>query len=137
MGSNVVFGDGVQVTGHVVIGDTAFLGSMAGIHQFCRTGRGAMFGGGAIVVNDVIPYGTIISPRGTLGGLNLIGLKRRGADKAAMNDLRRAYKELFSGARPLMESAAALLEDQGDSPLVQDMLEFVLSNSSWSFCVPE
>jgi len=137
VGDGVIFANGVQVAGHVVIGDNAVLGSMAGIHQFCRIGQGAMIGGGAIVVNDVIPYGTVISPRGTLGGLNLIGLKRRGADKGAMNDLRRVYKDLFSGTRPLMEAATALLEDDADSPLVHDMLEFILSNSSRSFCTPE
>jgi len=96
-----------------------------------------MIGAGAVVVNDVIPYGSVISPRGTLGGLNLLGLKRRGAEKAAMNGLRHAYRQLFSGEGALLERARQLAEETPDNPLVQDVLEFVLANSDRSFCTPE
>jgi len=137
VGNNIVFANGVQVAGHVVIEDNAVLGSMAGIHQFCRIGQGAMVGGGAIVVNDVIPYGTVVSPRGTLGGLNLIGLKRRGLDKAELNGLRAAYKELFTGEGTLLARAEALRAEMPGNPLVQDVVEFVLSNSDRSFCTPD
>ncbi len=137
VGNNVVFANGVQVAGHVTIGDNAVLGSMAGIHQFCRIGKGSMVGGGAIVVNDVIPYGTVISPRGTLGGLNLIGLKRRGAEKSDMNELRRAYKDLFSGEGALLDRARALESSELNNPLVMDVVEFILANSDRSFCTPQ
>lgn len=137
VGNGIVFANGVQVAGHVTIGDNAVLGSMAGIHQFVRVGAGAMIGGGSIVVNDVIPFGTVISPRGTLGGLNLIGLKRRGVDKEQINGLRHAYKELFHGEGALADRARALAETSGDNPLLQDVLEFVISHSDRSFCTPE
>lgn len=137
IGNGIVFANGVQVAGHVTIGDNAVLGSMAGIHQFCRIGAGAMIGGGSIVVNDVIPYGTVISPRGTLGGLNLIGLKRRGSDKEHINGLRHAYKDLFHGEGALADRARALAEANGDNPLLQDVLEFVLSHSDRAFCTPD
>jgi UDP-N-acetylglucosamine acyltransferase len=137
IGNGIVFANGVQVAGHVTIGDNAVLGSMAGIHQFCRIGAGAMIGGGSIVVNDVIPYGTVISPRGTLGGLNLIGLKRRGADKEHINGLRHAYKDLFHGEGALSDRARTLAETTGDNPLLQDVLEFVLSHSDRAFCTPD
>lgn len=137
VGNNIVFANGVQAAGHVVINDNAILGSMAGIHQFVRIGAGSMIGGGAIVVNDVIPYATVISPRGVLGGLNLIGLKRRGAEKAHMNELRRIYKDLFSGEGVLMDRAQAVADTNPDNPLVQDVLEFLLASSDRSFCLPE
>lgn len=137
VGNGIVFANGVQVAGHVTIGDNAVLGSMAGIHQFVRVGAGAMIGGGSIVVNDVIPYGTVISPRGTLGGLNLIGLKRRGAAKDDINDLRRVYKSLFAGEGALLDRARALQAETADNPLAQDVLDFLLSNSDRSFCTPE
>jgi len=137
VGNNVIFANAVQAAGHVVIGDNAVLGSMAGLHQFCRIGTGAMIGAGAIVVNDVIPYGTVVSQRAYLGGLNLIGLKRRGVDKTAINELRHVYRQLFSGEGALLERANALAAERGDNPLVQELLEFVLANSDRSFCVPD
>ncbi|MFQ5437869.1 MAG: acyl-ACP--UDP-N-acetylglucosamine O-acyltransferase [Paracoccaceae bacterium] len=137
VGDGVIFANGVQVAGHVTIGDHAVLGSMAGIHQHCRIGRGAMIGGGAIVVNDVIPFATVVSPRGTLGGLNLIGLRRRGVDKSQVNDLRRAYKTLFFGDGEMLERARDLAADASDAPLVQEVLEFMLSHSDRAFCTPD
>ncbi|MCB1367432.1 MAG: acyl-ACP--UDP-N-acetylglucosamine O-acyltransferase [Rhodobacteraceae bacterium] len=137
VGNHVVLANAVQVAGHVTIGDNAVLGGSSGIHQFVRIGQGAMIGGGSIVVNDVIPYGSVVSPRGTLGGLNLIGLKRRGMDKDRLNELRHAYKALFSGEGALLERARALADAAPDNPLVQDVLDFVLANSDRSFCTPE
>jgi len=137
IGNRIVLANAVQIAGHVVIGDNAVLGGQSGVHQYCRVGKGAMIGAGAVVVNDVIPYGSVISPRGTLGGLNLIGLKRRGADKTQMNELRRVYKSLFSGDGALLDRAKSLQAEVSDNPLVLDLLEFVLSNSDRSFCTPQ
>ena len=137
VGNNNVFANAVQVAGHVSIGNNAVLGSMAGLHQFVRIGSGVMIGAGSIVVSDVIPYATVISPRGTLGGLNLIGLKRRGVEKAHMNDLRHAYNELFHGDGTLMERAQSMESSEPDNPLVQDVLEFLKAQSDRSFCMPE
>lgn len=137
VGNNIVFANSVALGGHAVIGDNAVIGGLAGIHQFCRIGQGAMIGTGASVVNDVIPYGSVVSPRGSLGGLNLVGLKRRGADKDAMNGLRAAYKVLFGQEGTLMERANALSDDMPDNPLVQDVLEFVLAASERSICTPD
>jgi UDP-N-acetylglucosamine acyltransferase len=137
LGSNIVIANDVQIAGHVVIGDNAVIGSMAGLHQFCRVGKGAMVGAASIVVNDVIPYGTTLSTRASLAGLNLIGLRRRGIDKAAINELRRVYKELFLGEGALLDRAQALAEDASENPLVLDLLEFVLAHSDRAFCTPE
>jgi len=137
VGNNIVFANSVALGGHAVIGDNAVIGGLAGIHQFCRIGQGAMIGTGASVVNDVIPYASVVSPRGSLGGLNLVGLKRRGAEKDDMNGLRALYKALFAPEGTLMDRARALADDQPDNPLVQDVLEFVLSASERSFCTPD
>jgi len=137
IGNGIVLANAVQLAGHVVIGDNAILGGQSGVHQFCRVGTGAMIGAGAVVVNDVIPYGSVISVRGVLGGLTLVGLRRRGTDKAAMNGLRHAYKELFSGEGVLLERARAMAEAAPDNRLILDMLDFVLAGSERAFCTPE
>lgn len=137
VGNNIVFANSVALGGHAVIGDNAVIGGLAGIHQFCRIGQGAMIGTGASVVNDVIPYASVVSPRGVLGGLNLVGLKRRGADKGDMNGLRAAYKTLFAEGGTLMERVERVADEHSDNPLVLDVLEFVQAASERSFCTPD
>jgi len=137
VGSHCVLANSVALGGHVTVGDNAVLGGLAGIHQFVRIGQGAMIGTGSSVVNDVIPYGSVVSARGHLGGLNLIGLRRRGVDKSHMNALRALYKDLFADAGNLQERARALQADAPDNTLTADVLEFVLSASERAFCTPE
>ncbi len=137
IGNGVIFANGVQVAGHVVVEDNAVIGAMAGLHQFIRVGRGAMVGAGSMVLRDVIPYGTVTPAATRLAGLNLVGLKRRGADKAHVNGLRAAYRSLFSQDVPLQEAARALAEEQPDNPLIRDVVAFVLARSDRAFCTPD
>ena len=47
-----------------------------------------------MVTNDIIPFGLVQSPRGTLNGLNLVGLKRKGVNRSDITLLRAAFKSL-------------------------------------------
>ena len=77
------------------IADHAVIGGAAAIHQFVRIGRAAMIGGVSGVEADVIPFGSVIGNRARLAGLNVIGLKRRGFDKAQIQLLHTAFRDLF------------------------------------------
>jgi UDP-N-acetylglucosamine acyltransferase len=80
-----------------VLGDDVIVGGLSGIHQWVRIGQGAIIGAVTMVTNDVIPYGLVQAPRGELDGLNLVGLKRRGVDRAEITALRAAYQTLAQG----------------------------------------
>ena len=97
IGSNVIMANNATLGGHVVIDDFAVLGGLCAIHQHVRIGRGAMIGGLAGVVADVIPYGSVMGERAHLAGLNLVGLRRRGATRDDINGLRAAFAEMFAG----------------------------------------
>lgn len=137
IGNNIVFANTAEIGGHVVIGDNAVIGALSGIHQFVRIGKGAMIGGGTAVVGDVIPFGSVVSSRGHLAGLNLVGLRRRNESKNQINHLRAAYKTLFSDDGTLAERAQAVSASYPDSPMVQDMVAFVLSASDRSISMPK
>ena len=72
-------------------------GGLAAVQQFCRVGKGAMVGGLTGVNRDVIPYAMAFGDHVELAGLNLIGLKRRGLSRDAINALRGAFRAIFYG----------------------------------------
>jgi UDP-N-acetylglucosamine acyltransferase len=108
----VVIANAVLLAGHVHVGERAFLGGGAVIHQFCRVGESAMIGGGARISQDVPPF-CMATERNALIGLNLVGLRRRSLDRAALSELKRAYHALNDQTGNLRARAAALLQQGG------------------------
>ena len=127
LGDGVIVANNVVMGGHVTIGDNAVIGGAAALHQFVRIGRGAMVGGVSGVEADVVPFGTVIGNRARLAGLNLIGLRRRGVDRAALHRLRAAFRMLFSAASGVFAErlAARAARPMADDPLVAEMLAFI------------
>jgi UDP-N-acetylglucosamine acyltransferase len=136
VGNHVVMSNCATIAGHVIVEDNVVMGGMAGIHQFVRLGRGAMIGGLAGVVADVIPYGTVHGERAHLMGLNLVGLKRRNADREEIAGLRTAYQEMFEGDGTFMERVQGVADRHAGNPLVEDVVRFVTSESARSFTLP-
>lgn len=135
IGNRVVLANQVAIAGHCVIGDDVVIGGLSGVHQYVRIGRGAIIGAVTMVVNDVLPHGLVQGPRGELDGLNLVGLKRRGVDRAEITALRAAYQMLAQGEGTFLDRARRLAEES-DSPHVQEMTEFILGASDRSFLTP-
>ena len=136
LGHRVILANQVAIAGHCVIGDDVIIGGLSGIHQWVRVGRGAIIGALTMVTNDVIPHGLVQAPRGELEGLNLVGLKRRGIDRAEISALRAGYEALKDGEGAFMDRARRLGET-AQSPMVREMVEFILSVSDRSFLTPK
>ncbi|PZQ49404.1 MAG: acyl-[acyl-carrier-protein]--UDP-N-acetylglucosamine O-acyltransferase [Rhodovulum sulfidophilum] len=136
VGSGVIMANNATLAGHVVVEDNVILGGLAAVHQFVRIGRGAMIGGLAGVVADVIPYGSVIGERAHLAGLNLVGLKRRGAERAEIHGLRAAFGEIFAAEGTLQDRVDAAAAKHAGNALVEEVLRFITAESSRSFTVP-
>ena len=133
IGNRVVLVNSVAVAGHCVVEDDVIIGGLSGIHQFVRLGRGAMIGALSMVTADVVPYGLVQGPRAHLDGLNLVGLKRRGASRADMADLRAALARLHAGS---FRDTAREMAAGENAAMVQEMLDFILGPSDRSFLKP-
>jgi UDP-N-acetylglucosamine acyltransferase len=128
LGDGVIVANNVVMGGHVNIGDGAVIGGATALHQFVRIGRAAMVGGASGVEADVIPFGTVLGNRARLTGLNVIGLKRRGVDRAGLHRLRAAFRLLFVESDPPGQVFAARLAEAralADDRLVAEMLAFI------------
>jgi UDP-N-acetylglucosamine acyltransferase len=135
LGNRIVLANAVAIAGHCQIGDDVIIGGLSGIHQWVRIGQGAIIGAVCMVTNDVLPYGLVQGPRGELDGLNLIGLKRRGLDRAEIHALRAAYDGLAHGDGTFLDRARLL--EASPSLHVREMAAFILSDSDRSFLTPK
>lgn len=134
IGNRVILVNSAAVAGHCQIGDEVIIGGLCGIHQFVRIGRGAMIGALSMVTADVLPFGLVHGPRAGLNGLNLIGLKRAGASRDEISELRHLLTRLGQGT--LRENAESLAT--GDHGMrAKEMLNFILGPSDRSFLKPE
>src|SRR5580704_7013943 len=114
-----------MVGGHVSIGDHTFLGGHVAIHQFVRIGEGVMMAGMSAARDDIIPFGFAYGQTGALVGLNMVGLRRRGATRAQMHQLRRAYRSLFLVEGRLVERIEAVAREFAGDPLVEKIIAFI------------
>ena len=136
IGNGVILSNNVMIAGHVSVDDHAIISGGAGIHQFSRIGEHAFVGGLSGVENDVIPYGMALGNRAHLGGLNLIGLKRRNFSRDDIHALRNAYKEVFGKGGTLVERARRARDDYSGVEPVQKMAAFILDAGDRRFCTP-
>jgi len=136
IGDNVIMANNATLAGHVEIGEFALLGGLSAVHQFVRIGAHSMVGGMSGVDKDVIPYGSVIGNRAELGGLNLVGIKRRGFDRDTIHALRGAYRMIFEREGALAERAARAGEAYPQFEPVQQVVAFIGAGSSRNFCTP-
>jgi UDP-N-acetylglucosamine acyltransferase len=135
IGNRVIVVNSSAVAGHCVIEDDVIIGGLCGIHQWVRIGQGAIIGALSMVTNDVIPHGLVQGPRGVLDGLNLVGLKRKGVDRADITALRAAFQSLKDGEGTFQDRARRLGVET-DSAYVQQMVDFILGRTDRNFLTP-
>ena len=129
IGSHTILANGVQMGGHVHIGDWAIVGGLAAVHQFDKVGAHAMVGGSSALHMDVPPFVMGSGNPCVPVGVNVEGLKRRGFDAQAIAALRDAYKVLYRRGLSLQDARAQLqariASDQAASGVLQTLLEFL------------
>lgn len=136
VGSGVIMANNATLAGHVSVGDFAVLGGLSAVHQWVRIGSHAMVGGMTGVERDVIPFGSVLGNRAHLGGLNAVGLRRRGFDREAIRTLRLAADRLFEEEGPMPERAARLAAAFPGSDAVAELVAFVAAESRRQYCIP-
>ncbi|MCP5405081.1 MAG: acyl-ACP--UDP-N-acetylglucosamine O-acyltransferase [Pseudomonadaceae bacterium] len=128
VGDDCIFANYVQLAGHVVVEDGVVIGGLSGIHQRVRVGTGAIVGGASAVDHDVPPYANVAGERAVLRGLNLVGLRRKGAERSLIGALDEAFDFLFADkGGPLVERAKSLADN--DVPEVKRLADFVLAST--------
>ena len=137
VGNFVIMANNATLGGHVIVGDYTNIGGLAAIHQHVRIGAYAMISGTAGVSEDVIPFGTVVAIKAKLGGLNIIGMKRRGFERQDIHDLRNAYNLLAKNQVGTLEERLQKIRHlYGGCRTVKELLAFIEQDPKKPLCLP-
>ena len=113
------------------------MGGLSAAHQHIRIGRHAFVGGMAGVNHDVIPFGNVWGNHAHLEGLNLVGMKRRGFSRDAINALRAAYRMLFAEEGTFQERLEDTASAYAGSSEVMEVIDFIRADSTRPLTTPK
>jgi UDP-N-acetylglucosamine acyltransferase len=129
LGNNITIANMSSIAGHTTIEDFAVIGGVTGIHQFVRIGKGAMVGGYSRLPQDVPPFTICEGNPATMKGINLIGLKRRGASANAIKEIKELFKLYFRSGKNTSQALKEISETQPKEPETIHMLNFLKEDS--------
>jgi UDP-N-acetylglucosamine acyltransferase len=120
VGSSCVLANAVQLAGHAVVEDWVTFGGLSGVAQFVRVGESAFVAAAAACERDVPPFVVVQGDRARVRGVNVVGLRRRGAPEESIRALQNAVRKLWLARTP---QAAALEElAAADDPWVRRLV---------------
>jgi UDP-N-acetylglucosamine acyltransferase len=125
LGDNVILANAVNLAGHVHIDDWAIIGGVVPVHQFVHVGCHSMIGGGYRVPKDVPPYILTAGEPLEYGGLNSVGLRRRGFSASTVRELKEAYKLIYKSKLNVSQALEKLRENGNIIPEVAKVIEFI------------
>ena len=127
LGDHVIMANAAMLAGHVEVQDYVIIGGVTPVHQFVRIGAHAMIGGGLRIPKDVPPFILVGGTPAVFGGLNQVGLRRRGFSREALDALHVAYQTLYHAGLNVSQAVARLRADAGMMEVaeVRAVVEFV------------
>ncbi len=125
LGDNIILANNATLAGHVEVGSGTVIGGLTPVHQFVHIGEGCMIAGGSALSQDVPPFCLAEGNRAVLRSLNITGLRRR-FKKSQIDELKKAYNELFRSGKPLQDTAKSIYE-QSEDENVKKMCEFIIN----------
>ncbi len=125
IGNNVILSNSVQVAGHVNIGDWVVIGGVSAVHQFVQIGQHTFIAGGSLVSKDVPPYIKAIRNPLSYGGVNSVGLKRRGFSVNQINHILDIYRFIYNKGLNTSQALEYIEEEISASDERDEIVTFI------------
>ncbi|WED99720.1 acyl-ACP--UDP-N-acetylglucosamine O-acyltransferase [Taylorella equigenitalis] len=133
IGSNTILANSVQLGGHVHINDWAIIGGMSAVHQFIHIGAHSMTGGMSAIRQDIPPFVLGAGQPYKSVGVNSLGLRRRDFTNDQIQDIKEAYKIIYSKDLVADDVAKELIALKESSPsskkYIQMFIDFLESSA--------
>lgn len=127
--NKVIITNSANVAGHVHIEERAIIGGMVGMHQFVRIGKGCMIGGYSRIPQDVPPFMLCEGNPAYVRFPNLVGLKRSGASRQALLEIKTAYKILFRSQLNTKQAIEEIQKHDFQTPEFKHLYQFITADS--------
>lgn len=128
VGNSVVFSNNGTLAGHVQIGDSAIMGGLTAVHQFCRIGRFAITGGCSKIVQDVPPFMIADGNPAEIRGINLVGLERNGFAPESVKLIKEAFRLIYRSKFNTQQAVDAIRQELPAAEEITQLLEFIANS---------
>jgi len=125
VGNHCIISSMSAMAGEVDIDDWAIVGGGTVIHQYCHIGEHAMVGGGSAVLKDVPPFALTGHNPAIYGGINLVGLRRRGFSNEAISEISEIYKLIYNSGLNVSDACARIRETIAPGENRDKILSFI------------
>lgn len=125
IGDHCIFSNGCQLAGHVTVGNHVTIGGTSAVHQFVQIGQHAFVAGGSLVRKDVPPYVKAVKEPLSYGGVNSIGLKRKGFETDTINVILDIYRIIYNKGLNTTKALEFIEEELPVSDERDEILTFV------------
>jgi UDP-N-acetylglucosamine acyltransferase len=132
IGNNVVIANNCLLAGHVRVDDGAFLGGGSTFHQHMHVGRLVMVQGSSAFGKDLPPF-VIAAERNYVVGLNVVGLRRVGFSVRDRDELKAAFKLLYTIGLNISQ-ALEKAETMNFGAPAREFFEFVAAAKKRGIC---
>ena len=125
VGDDIMLSQSALLAGHVVVQHHAILCGGAAVHQFVRVGAASYVGGLTRIVQDVPPFMIVEGHPSRVRGVNVIGMRRRGACESTISALKAAYRALWCSNTLRTDAFQHIRETVDMTPEVEYLLEYM------------
>ncbi len=125
VGNNCIMSNNSQMAGHVIMGDYAWVAGFTAIHQFVKIGQHAFIAGGSLVRKDVPPYIKAVRNPLSYGGVNSVGLKRRGFSLDKINQILDIYRIIYNKGFNTSKALEFIEEEMAASDERDEIISFI------------
>ena len=125
LGDNVILANSVNLAGHVIVEDYAIIGGVVPVHQFVTIGAHSFIGGGSRIPKDIPPFVKVAGNPPRVGGINSIGLRRRGFTNEQIVQIKKAYRFLYRSELNVAQAVEKIQQELPDTPEIRMLIEFI------------
>jgi UDP-N-acetylglucosamine acyltransferase len=121
----VILANSAQLGGHVEIGRNAIIGGLTAVHQFCHIGPFVMLSGATGTNKDIPPFVKAGHFPAHFAGVNIIGLRRNGFSREAIDRISDCYKIIYHTGRNVTQAVEFIEANVEMHPEIETILAFI------------
>lgn len=128
IGNHVIISSATTFAGHVLVFDHAIVSGMCAANQFVKIGRYAFVGGASQIKKDIPPFTRGQGTDYHLGGINSVGLQRRGFSPEDISEIKEMFKIFYRSGLNVSQAIAQGEALENLTDYQREFIEFAKSS---------